>query len=74
METLLTEAVSVADAQRTMLLDRIRMMLLCPFSTELSFDYQLGLLFEENEIIEKIKKWNPCNCGSPKCRGTMMLL
>ncbi|MBK9212040.1 MAG: SET domain-containing protein-lysine N-methyltransferase [Saprospiraceae bacterium] len=42
--------------------------------TELSFDYQLGLLFEENEIIEKIKKWNPCNCGSPKCRGTMMLL
>ncbi len=39
---------------------------------ELSYDYRLGNIKEEEISLEQKKEWFPCNCGSPQCRGTMM--
>ena len=39
---------------------------------ELSYDYRLGMLGEEELTLEQKKAWFPCHCGSSDCRGTIM--
>jgi uncharacterized protein len=41
-----------------------------PAGTELVYDYQYE---HDDEYTEEDLKWYKCECGSPKCRGTIVL-